>query len=1354
MPGSPFDPAERERRLDEVLGGYLAAAAAGRGPDRPELIAAHPDLAGELAAFFADYDRFHRLADPLRPVAQAARAADPGTEPTPESTATDALAGPGAGAAPTATLAADRPAAEPTAEPASDGIQPEGDAVALPRGTAVRYFGDYELRGVLGKGGMGVVYRAKQLSLNRPVALKMIKAGVWASDDEVRRFRNEAEAVANLDHPGIVTIHEVGRHDGRHYFSMRLIEGPSLDQRLDQYAADPRKAAHLVSEVARAVHHAHQRGILHRDLKPSNILLDGEGHPHVTDFGLAKRLEGNSSLSLSGSIVGTPQYMSPEQASGSKRAITTATDVYGLGALLYAALTGQPPFQSDSVLETLEQVRGRAPESPSKVNPRVPRDLEHICLRCLEKDPHRRYTSAEALAEDLRRFLAGEPIQARPAGRLERAVLWARRRPTAAALLAVSALTAMALVGGVVGLWLHLQLQDAHRRTRYALQAESTALASEKTQLYFNRILLAEREWRGNNVVRARQLLDECPRESRAWEWQYLTNRDRAELATFRTDPESWVMGLSPDGTRVIVGRRDARVEIRDAETWGVVRTFQGLSRSAIPFEGIQAEYSQAVLSQDGALLVTSLWRGSDLPAEVKLWDAAAGREIRALEGIDGEVVGVALSPDGSLLATGIDERGMHHGRVILWDAAAGRPIRSLDKHTGWISGLDFSPDGHRLAVACWAVGAGRMDNPGDLTLWDVETGQALRSWTGLTHWVISTAFAPDGRRIASGDADGTVHLWDAMTGQEVHKLIGHTDDVSVRFSPDGRTLASYSADGTIRLWDVGSGREILKLRGHSESIIYLAFHRDRPRLVSSSWSGTVKLWDFATNPEALTLLGHPTEIGCVTFSPDGRQLASIDQGGTLKVWDPSTGQELFTRHGYSFGGPEGLAFRPDGSALAAIGRDGSVCHVDPATGRRLQTYRGHRTRPKSVAFSPDGHRLASVSPGERPPDPGEIKVWDVASGAELFSLPGHPTESPNEPGSIGFSPDGRLLVTACGDHAIHVYDLATHRRVLRLAGHTGVVHAAAIHPDGRTIASAGHDNTVRLWDVTTGAELRVLQGHSREAMNAAFSPDGRRLVSGAIDRTLKLWDVESGQEILTLLGHAGGVSCVAFSPDGRRIVSGGMDGVVKVWEATPLAPEQRARREAAALVNRLGGEPRLREEVLDAIRSDPSLDEPVRQAALAMADRLCGDPERFFGPAMEVITRPGADADAYRLALRRAKAAAALDPDNVAYATMVGMGHYRLGAHARAVELLEPADTALVARKIPGGGAPWNLAFLAMSYRKLGQDEKAAATLARLRECLRHPQWSRVALYQAMLREAEALIELDPNFPADPFAP
>jgi serine/threonine-protein kinase len=319
----------------------------------------------------------------------------------------------------------------------------------LSRGSVVHYFGDYEIRRELGRGGMGVVYEALQNSLNRPVALKLVKAGLLAGDDELRRFKNEAEAVAQLDHPGILPVYEVGQHDGQHYFSMKLVPGGSLVALLDRYKDDPRAAARLVAEAAEAVAHAHARGILHRDLKPANILIDAEGHPHVTDFGLAKNVESDVEFTQSGAILGTPAYMSPEQATGRRGSITTATDVYGLGAVLYAVLTGQAPFGGDSAVETIDAVRNSPPEPPRRINKAVPLDLETICLKCLEKDPRRRYTTVQALADDLHAWLESRPISARRVAVLERAGLWCKRRPAVAAL---SAALVLATVGGTAAI--------------------------------------------------------------------------------------------------------------------------------------------------------------------------------------------------------------------------------------------------------------------------------------------------------------------------------------------------------------------------------------------------------------------------------------------------------------------------------------------------------------------------------------------------------------------------------------------------------------------------------------------------------------------------------------------------------------------------------------------------------------------------------------------------------------------------------------------------------------------------------------------------------------------------------------
>jgi tetratricopeptide (TPR) repeat protein/tRNA A-37 threonylcarbamoyl transferase component Bud32 len=437
--------------LDEVLAEYLLAAESGEAPPRHELLARYPDLAQELEGFFQGRDRFNRLAAPLRVLG----------------------------------IGLDSARGDPaqTLDDTSRGRSERG--LALPCS-----FGDYELLEELARGGMGVVYRARQKSANRLVAVKMIRAGALAAQEDVRRFRHEAETVANLDHPHIVPLYEVGEHDGQPYFSMKLVEGPSLAEQLPRYRADPRAAARLLVQIAQAVHHAHQRGVLHRDLKPSNILLSFSREPparagpalaggsrlnevltpHVTDFGLAKRVETDSGLTHSGMLVGTPSYMAPEQASGRQQALTTAADVYGLGAILYALLTGRPPFQGRTVMETLERVRQHEAAPPSRGNPGVDRDLETICLKCLEKDPARRYASAEAVAEELERWLNGEPIGARRAGPRERLWKWLRRRPALAALIGLGTTAVVGLVGGI--LWHNAQLQAA--ATREHQQAEQT----------------------------------------------------------------------------------------------------------------------------------------------------------------------------------------------------------------------------------------------------------------------------------------------------------------------------------------------------------------------------------------------------------------------------------------------------------------------------------------------------------------------------------------------------------------------------------------------------------------------------------------------------------------------------------------------------------------------------------------------------------------------------------------------------------------------------------------------------------------------------------------------------------------
>ena len=520
---------DREAQLNEVIAAYLEDLEAARSPDRAELLARHPDLAAELASFFANQDHLDRMTAPFRD--RPTRGDSPGV--------------------PSPLVASDlTPAVVPFLKAGSvdqpgDGADldtPGGETdVSSPTAQRVRYFGDYELIEIIAEGGMGIVYKARQVSLDRVLALKMVRAGRFATPDDLHRFRLEAEAAAHLDHPHIVPIYEVGEYEGHHYFSMKLVEGGNLAAHAGRYVEDPRAAAKLVATVACAVHYAHQRGILHRDLKPANILLSGRAElamedwtPLVTDFGLAKRVGGPiaGGLTQSGSIVGTPGYMAPEQAEGTREAITTAVDTHALGVILYELLTGRPPFRAGTMLETLCLVREQEPARPRSLNPRVDRDLETIVMKCLEKAPSRRYASAEDLAEDLERWLVHLPIRARPATVPGRLAKWIRRRPWVAALLVVGVVAVAATALAVRAMVSSARLQQAVDLKGRALDQARSALEQSRERKrrmeedqYFDRILAAEQALANHDPDQAGRKLEECPERLRNWEWRHLMRR-------------------------------------------------------------------------------------------------------------------------------------------------------------------------------------------------------------------------------------------------------------------------------------------------------------------------------------------------------------------------------------------------------------------------------------------------------------------------------------------------------------------------------------------------------------------------------------------------------------------------------------------------------------------------------------------------------------------------------------------------------------------------------------------------------------------------------------------------------------
>jgi WD40 repeat protein len=1002
---------------------------------------------------------------------------------------------------------------------------------------------DYEVLGVLGQGGMGVVYKARQLSLGRVVALKMILHAGHAGDDERRRFQIEAESVARLQHPHIVQVYEVGEHQGCPYLSLEYCGGGTLEQRLDGTPWEGQRAAQLIETLARAVQAAHAAGVVHRDLKPANVLLTADGLPKVADFGLAKRL-GERGKTQTGAIVGTPSYMAPEQAGGKGQEVGPAADVYALGAILYELLTGRPPFKAALPLDTVMQVVQDEPISVRRLQPKASRDLETICHRCLEKQPGRRYASAEALAEDLRRFQAGEPIAARPVGRLERGVKWARRRPALAALVVVVLLAGAALLGS--GLWFAARLakerervEDVGRKVDNALEAALREKAEAERQhkraewlVYAGQLALAHHEWQDNNVAHARDLLAMCRPEFRHWEHGYLRHLCDGNQQTLRGHGRAVAsVCYSPDGKTLASASYDSTVKLWDTAT--------GKERRTLPHDSAVVA---VCFGPAGKHLATATFGG-----RVILWEAATGREIARLATNNSRVYAVAFRPDGKNLAAGGDGK-----TVTVWDTATLKEIGRLGGLPGVIRAVCYSPDGKRLATASEDSSVRVWDAATGAKLWEAETGRNRTSGS------VCICFSPEGKRLAGTHSDRAVKVWDAATGKEQAALQGRADVIQgLAFSPDGRRLASGSKDQTVRVWDPTIGKELFTLRGHTDSVTCLGYSPDGQSLASGSDDATVKLWDARVAQESLDLTGHADSLRAVTFSPDGKWLASASWDDTLKLWDPATGMELRTLVEQSdpvstlacSPALHAVAFSPDGKWLAG-----------PAPGRKLTVWELTGKKPlwalenasdvRAVTFSPDGKRFACCGwLGRQVSEDStegnyRVKVCEAATGKEVAGF----REPAVQVNALCFSPDSKRLAGASTDHTVKVWDAATGKELFALQGHGLGVLALAFSPDGQWLATASQDKTVGVWDVQTRKRTLHLEGHAEPVRALCFSPDGRRLASGGLDRTIREWDAETGAALLTRRGHAAAVVALRFRPDGR-LTAALADHSVKVWE-------------------------------------------------------------------------------------------------------------------------------------------------------------------------------------------------------------
>jgi WD40 repeat protein len=994
-------------------------------------------------------------------------------------------------------------------------------------------------------------------------------AGRFASSEQIQRFYTEARLLAKLNHPGIVQVFDVGEQESQHYFAMALVEGDSLAGQIKRGLLAPLEAAALVERVAEAIACAHHHGIIHRDIKPANVLLDADGQPKVTDFGLAKMVQEDSCLTATDQVLGTPSYMAPEQAAGKAKEIGPSADIYSLGALLYCLTTGRPPFQATSITQTLKQVQEQEPLSPRQLNRHVSRDLETITLKCLEKQPRQRYASAQALTDDLRRLREGKPIRARPVGQTERAWRWCKRNP--------------ALACSLVGI-LAVLLAATAIAWDSALRARSDAqrIASEKTVsdalLNVAEIKLAQQAWKDAQIGLLRERLDGLEarqglQDQSSFELRYLKGLCRLDLCTLSGHDEAiQSIAFSRDGRRL--ASAGGEIIVWDLST----------EQAALRLSGHEAPVTSLAFHPDGRRLVSASEAGT-----IKIWDVCTGQGTLLLSGKRNPIYSIALSPDGEKVAfvsRPLDKYAMPvPGEVMVRSLQTGSETMMAEVKNTAVLCLAFSPDSAGLA-------GGAAD--GSVRIWNAKTGEGTCRLRGHSDHVRGVAFAEDGKRLASASHDRTVKVWDLATKQALTTLYGHARQVmSVAFNRAGDRLASASKDRTVKVWHASSGKELLTLRGHTSGVNHATFSPDGRRLASGGDDQTVKIWD-VSQQDTKILYGNAGPVHDITFTSDGSRVAAAC-GGAVKVWETGSCFEVYGFEGYP-GSFFSAAWSPDGQLLAAANLDRTVKIWSTSTRTELRSLTGHADAVQHITFAPDGARMASAGYD------GTVRVWNAQTGEQIHILPDHKSHV----WSVAFSPDGHLLASGSSDRTVIVWDVEAPipRIVHVLSGHSQAVRAVAFSHDGRRLASASLDHTVEIWEVSTGKVTHTLRGHTACVRSVAFTPDDRSLASGGDDRTVKLWDLVTGQETLTLEEQPQAIFTVAFSPDGKQLAAGGADGNVHLWDATDLTNEVLIERGARSLVTFLFNRQLPVPEVVALIHADATITEPVRQRALALATR------------------------------------------------------------------------------------------------------------------------------------------------------
>lgn len=1109
--------------------------------------------------------------------------------------------------------------------------------------------GRFEIQEQLGGGAFGVVYRAFDPQLERQVALKVPRPEILEKPGAVARFLVEAKAAARLHHPNIVPIFDAGRDNHQYYIASEFIPGCPLDGVVESGPLELQRAARIVQQLAEAFDYAHRQGIIHRDIKPANVMLDDEDQPHVLDFGLARFDMTAANLTHDHAVMGTPSYMSPEQAAGDNPRVNKVSDQYSLGILFYELLTGQTPF-SGPIEIVIYNVLHTPPKSPSDLNRQIPRDLETICLKAIAKEPERRYGSCHELAEDLRRWRQDEPITARRASYVERLIRWCRRNPLVAGLTVTAAILLIAVAG--ISTISAIRLKDLAERERNETIRANTEKANA-LELANTNAALAEKERAAHVIAEQNLYTSYMSLVKSAWE---NSQGGRVVELLNRWQPLQKGTGDRPD--KPLTANGGSTKDLRGFEWYYWNRLAHSylldLSGSFIRC-AYSADSKWLATSQMEGAYVDGVWRNS---STVAVWNAATGESRITLKGQGNSLIHtLVFNPDATLLAfteAPVYSSNIESAEVKVWDLTHNRQLHAFSVPAKTVFLIAFSPDGKQFAAGYHFHPSGITDS--ECKIWDTTTGQERmtfkipsRELTGRTPGVSAAGlaytpnvtirktetidFSADGKRILSVAANGSATEWDTANGQSIRTLQQSVTRVAMCvFSRDRTRFAIATSNGIVKVCDANSSDAICSVSLPAAASVSLNSNGTRMATVANQ---EISIWDVANSQKLFTLRGYSGTLNSIDFSPNGKRLATVSSDGSLKIWDTTREQESLMLRNRSQK-DSGVASNPVTKQQVIPGRQQPVTVFDAITGDETVLVRQSIGKAQRSAFDSVGNRIASSGDGT------EIQVRDVANGQLIRELKGHT-------GSITamvFSRDGKKLASSSLDKTVRIWDSTAGKIISIFRGHDSAVGSVAFSPDGAQVASVGtQEKMVRLWDAMSGKEIRNLQtdeprlfftdlafspdgsrvavgdtmrqlhfwdatigtetliqtGHSTAVTSVAYSPDGKRLASASSDRTIKLWDTATLEETLMLKGTIDQIVSVAFSSDGQRLAAANRDGTVIRWDAKPWDAESRLEDQALNLIRFAIGQGLYTEGISADLYNDGTITSNVRERAIQL---------------------------------------------------------------------------------------------------------------------------------------------------------